>query len=69
MVFDSNSPFHILVFEPMLEGHYSDYIRYLVQHVHRQSVPIKLTFLVHPDFKARFWDAIKEECEDSHECV
>ena len=66
---DSSSPLHILVFEPGIEGHYSDYIRYLVQHVHRQKVPIKLTLLVHPDFKARFWDAIKSECEESHECV
>lgn len=66
---DSSSPLHILVFEPGIEGHYSDYIRYLVQHVHSQNVPIKLTFLVHPDFKARFWDAIKSECEESHECV
>ena len=66
---DSSSPLHILVFEPMLEGHYSDYIRHLVQHVHGQNVPIKLTLLVHPDFKARFWDAIKSECEESHECV
>ena len=66
---DSSSPLHILVFEPGIEGHYSDYIRYLVQHVHRQNVPIKLTLLVHPEFKARFWDAIKSECEESHECV
>ena len=66
---DSSSPLHILVFEPGIEGHYSDYIRYLVQHVHRQNVPIKLTLLVHPDFKARFWDAIKSECKESHECV
>ena len=66
---DSSSPLHILVFESKLEGHYSDYIRHLVQHVHRQNVPIKLTFLVHPEFKARFWDAIKSECEESHECV
>ena len=66
---DSSSPLHILVFEPRLEGHYSDYIRHLVQYAHRQSVPIKLTFLVHPDFQARFWDAIKAECEASHECV
>ena len=66
---NSSSPLHILVFEPRLEGHYSDYIRHLVQYAHRQSVPIKLTLLVHPDFKARFWDAIKVECEASHECV
>ena len=66
---DSSSPFHILVFEPMLEGHYSDYIRHLIQYAHRQNVPIKLTFLVHPDFKARFWDAIKSECAEAHECV
>ena len=66
---DSSSPFHILIFEPRIEGHYSDYIRHLVQYVHNQSMPIKLTLLVHPDFKARFWDAIKSECEESHECV
>ena len=66
---DSSAPFHILVFEPMLEGHYSDYIRHLIQYAHRQNVPIKLTFLVHPEFKVRFWDAIKAECEASHECV
>ena len=66
---DSSSPLHILVFEPGIEGHYSDYIRYLIRYLHRQSVPIKLTLLVHPDFKARFWDAIKSECEESHECV
>ena len=66
---DSSSPLHILVFEPMLEGHYSDYIQHLVQHVHRQTIPIKLTFLVHPDFKARFWDVIKSKCKDSYECV
>lgn len=66
---NSSSLLHILIFEPMLEGHYSDYIQHLVQYAHKQSVPIKLTLLVHPDFKARFWDAIKAECEPSHECV
>ena len=66
---DSSSPLHILVFEPGIEGHYSDYIRYLIRYVHRQNVPIKLTLLVHPDFKARFWDAIKSECEEAHELV
>lgn len=66
---DSSCARHILVFEPRLEGHCSDYIRHLVQQFHRQNVPIKLTLLVHPDFKVRFWDAIKSECEHSHECV
>ncbi|WP_211324074.1 glycosyltransferase [Echinicola strongylocentroti] len=46
----------ILVFDPQLTGHHSEYIGHLVEHIYQRPQGMKVTFVVHPEFASRFPD-------------